>query len=117
MPSAASFSMIAYPRLLSAPDTDTPSLPQRPVGSPGFLVISIHESPPSVDLKRPLPGPPLDMLHGVRCASHRAAKMTFGFFGSIERSTPPVFSSLNSVRRQVLPPSLDLKMPRCGCGL
>src|SRR5688572_10885336 len=109
--------MIAYTRLPSAPDTDTPTLPHSPVGRPGFFVISIHESPPSVDLKRPLPGPPLDMLHGVRFASHNDAKITFGFFGSIDRSTPPVLSSLNSVRRHVLPPSLDLKMPRCGCSL
>ena len=36
--------------------------------------------------------PPLDIDHGVRNASQTAANSTFGFFGSIERSTAPLFS-------------------------
>ena len=56
-------------------------------------MISVHVSPPSVDLNRPLPGPPLDICHSLRYASHSAAYMTFGLCGSIEMSTAPVLAS------------------------
>ena len=87
-----------------------------PGGSPGLRVISVHVSPPSVDLNRPLPGPPLDIVYSRRNASHSAAYMTFGFRASIEMSTPPVCSSRKSVRFQVLPPSVLLKTPRSSLG-
>src|SRR3954470_473753 len=103
-------------RLESAPDTATPILPTRPDGSPGLRVISVQCSPPSVDLNRPLPGPPLDIWYSTRYASHSAARSTFGLWGSIAMSTPPVFASRNSVRRQVAPPSVLLKMPRSSLG-
>src|SRR5688572_9604761 len=87
-----------------------------PAGMPGLRVISVHVSPPSVDLKRPDPGPPLDIVNSLRNASHNAAYITFGLFGSIERSTAPVISLRKSTRRHVRPPSVLLKMPRSGFG-
>ena len=41
-------------------------------------MISVHVSPPSVDLNSPLPGPPLDIVYSRRNASHSAANMIFG---------------------------------------
>ena len=58
--------MTAKTRFGSTGETDTPILPITPFGNPGFRVISVHVSPASVDLKSPLPGPPLDIDHGVR---------------------------------------------------
>src|SRR5918998_1705067 len=56
-PSSASTS--AQTRPVFAGDTATPVRPMTPVGRPGLRVISVQLSPPSVDLKSPLPGPPL----------------------------------------------------------
>ncbi len=56
-----SFSISAYTRFELADVTATPMRPTRPLGSPGLRVISVHVSPPSVLLNRPLPGPPLDI--------------------------------------------------------
>src|SRR6476646_7906925 len=100
----------------SAPDTETPTLPQIGFGRPGFFVISVQCSPPSVDLNRPLPGPPLDSECGVRETSQRPASSTSGLFGSIDTSTAPVLSSRNIILRHVLPPSTVLKPPRSGFG-
>src|SRR6476469_1036405 len=99
-------------RLESAPETATPMRPTTPEGMPGLRVISVHVSPPSVDLNRPLPGPPLDIWYSTRYASHRAAKITFGFFRSRARSTAPVLLSRNRVFFHVLPPSALLNTPR-----
>ena len=77
-------------------------------GNPGLRVISVQCSPPSVDLYKPLPGPPLDIEYSTRKASQSAAYITFGLCGSIEMSMPPDFASLNNTRRHVLPPSVDL---------
>src|SRR6476660_6562610 len=99
-------------RLESAPEMATPILPSTPVGRPGLRVISVQRSPPSVDLKRPLPGPPLDIWYSTPYASHSAAKITLGLRRSIEMSTAPVFASRTSVFFQVLPPSVLLKTPR-----
>ena len=68
-----SASMFAQTRFEFAPDTAMPMLPQMPAGRPGFRVISVQWSPPSVVLKRPLPVPPDDSIHGVRPACHRPA--------------------------------------------
>ena len=57
----------------SAGDTATPILPMRPRGMPGLRVNSVHVSPPSVDLNRPLDGPPLHNCQGLRHASQVAA--------------------------------------------
>src|SRR3954466_5471856 len=100
-----SFSTSAYTRFESAPEMATLILPTSPCGSPGLRVISRHVSPPSVDLNRPLPGPPLDIWYSTRYASHRAANITFGLRRSICTSTAPVLLSRNSLRCQVLPPS------------
>src|SRR5512133_647003 len=107
-----SFSMIAYTRFASAPETATPIFPSTPCGSPGARVMSVHVSPPSVDLYNPLPGPPLDISHSLRYASHIAAYITLGLCGSIEISTAPVAGPLYNTLRQVLPPSVLLKRPR-----
>jgi hypothetical protein len=104
--------MMAYTRFVSAPDTDTPILPQSGGGSPAFFVSSVQVLPPSVVLNRPLPGPPLDSECGVRNTSHKPAYSTSGFRGSMLRSTAPVFSSRNSTRVQVLPASTVLNTPR-----
>ena len=42
-------------------------------GMPGFRVISVHVSPPSVLLNIPLPGPPEDIVYSLRKASQSAA--------------------------------------------
>src|ERR1041385_5792878 len=75
-----SFSTSAYTRVGSAEDTATPILPSMPDGSPRARVMSVHASPPSVDFHRLEPGPPLDICHSFRYASHSAAYITFGFF-------------------------------------
>ena len=50
-----------------ARDTETPMRPTSPSwGRPGKRVISVHVSPPSVLLKSPLPGPPLDIWNSLR---------------------------------------------------
>src|SRR5580765_8124994 len=104
-------------RFESAPDTATPILPSTPFGNPGLRVISIQCSPPSVDLNNPLPGPPLDIWYSTRYASQSAANITLGFRRSIATSMPPDFASLNSTFFQLLPPSVDLKMPRSSLSL
>src|SRR5919107_674136 len=91
-----------------------PIRPTTPEGSPGLRVISRHVSPPSVDLKRPLPGPPLDIWYSIRYASHSAANITLGLRRSICTSTAPVLLSRNSLRCQVVPPSLRLQTHRPG---
>src|SRR6266705_4163720 len=91
-------------------------LPTSPCGSPGLRVISRHVSPPSVDLYRPLPGPPLDIWYSTRYASHSAANITFGFRRSIATSAAPVLPSLNSTFFHVVPPSELLNTPRSSLG-
>ena len=90
--------------------------PTTPVGMPGRRVISVHVSPPSVDLKRPEPGPPLSILYSFRYACHSAAYRTFGFDRSTEMSIAPVLSSRYSTFRQVRPPSVVLNTPRSALG-
>src|SRR5262245_45312673 len=103
-----SFSMMAYTRFASAPETATPILPSTPAGRPGARVISVHVSPPSVDLNSPLPGPPLDIVYSLRYASHIAAYITFGLCGSIEMSTAPVLGPRSRTFFHVFPPSVVL---------
>src|SRR5688500_19919065 len=101
----------AYTRFGSAPDTDTPMRPMTPRGMPALRVISVHVSPPSVDLNSPLPGPPLDIWYSTRYASQSAAYSTFGFWGSTLRSIAPVLSLRKSVFFHVRPPSVVLTRP------
>src|ERR1700743_567338 len=89
-----------------------PILPTRPEGMPGLRVTSVQCSPPSVDLNRPLPGPPLDIWFSLRYASHIAAYMMFGFVSSISMSTAPVAGPRSRTLRHVAPPSVDLYTPR-----
>src|SRR5690349_21801816 len=103
-------------RVLSEPDTLTPIFPQTGAGSPGFFVSSVHLVPPSVVLKSPVPGPPLESEYGVRNTSHSPTYSTSGLFGSIARSTATVLSSRNSTRSHVLPPSFVRKTPRSEFG-
>ena len=86
----------------------TPIRPLIPLGRPGFSLMSVQVSPPSVDLYRPLSGPPLCMFQGLRRASNMAAKRMRGLLGSMEMSTAPALSLLKRTRSQVLPPSLVL---------
>src|SRR5688572_9553167 len=111
-----SFSISAYTRFGSAPETSTPMRPTTPVGRPGRRVISVHDSPPSVDLKSPEPGPPLSILYSFRYACHSAAYRIIGFVRSTEMSIAPVLSSRYSTLRQVRPPSLLLNTPRSALG-
>src|SRR5438094_6596792 len=100
--------MSAYTRLESAPEMPMLIFPTSPCGRPGLRVISRQVSPPSVDLYRPLPGPPLDIWYSTRYASHNAANTTLGLRRSIQMSTPPVLLSRNSFRCHVFPPSVLL---------
>ena len=68
---------------VGARDRDADLAPDR-LGQPGVLRQLGPVAPPSVVLKRPLPGPPLESECGVRNTSHRAAYSTSGFFGSID---------------------------------
>ena len=63
----------AYTRPEFALETASPIFPTTPdSGMPGFRVISVHVSPPSVLLNIPLPGPPEDIVYSLRKASHSA---------------------------------------------
>ena len=62
----SSASTIAQTRSGFAGETVMPTLPTIPLGKPGLRVISVQVSPPSVDLKMPLPGPPLSSVQGLR---------------------------------------------------
>src|SRR6185369_7009408 len=72
-------------------------------------------TPPSVDLNKPLPGPPLSRPHVCISSGHMPAYKTFGLFGSISRCAQPLFSSVNSTRVHVLPPSVVRNTPRSAC--
>jgi hypothetical protein len=72
--------------------------------------------PPSFEVKRPLPGPPLSRPQVLMSICHMPANSLRGFFGSIASSEQPVFSSTNSTRSQFLPPSVVRNTPRSGWG-
>ena len=79
-------------------------------------VRSSHVSPPFVDRKIPLPGPPLVKLHGCRSVSHAAAYRTRGLPGSMHRSAAPARSPRSSTRSQLSPPSVVRNTPRSSLG-
>ena len=64
---------MAHTRPGIAGEAATPIRPFTPSGRPRLHVRSAHVSPPSVDRKMPLPGPPLVKLQGCRIVSHVAA--------------------------------------------
>src|SRR6185437_1866419 len=105
-PESASTS--AHTRLGAAADTANPMLPITPLGRPGACVSSVQCSPPSLDLKMPLPAPPDDNNHGVRPACQSAAYRTSGLVGSSTSSMAPVESLRKRILRQCTPPSVDL---------
>src|SRR5438876_11709667 len=96
-----------------------PILPHSPAGNPLPLGPAQQESgricfqvrPPSVDLYKPPPTPPMGgyVLHGGRRVRHSAAKTICGLAGSIATSMAPVFSSLYKTFCQVAPPSAERK--------
>ena len=63
----------AHTRFEFTGETVTPIFPITPAGSPGLRVMFVHVSPPSVDLKSPLPVPPETSFHGFRYACQNAA--------------------------------------------
>src|SRR5208283_3959117 len=83
-----SASMTAHTRLGFAPETVTPMRPRIPSGSP-WPLSSFQVVPPSLERYKPLPGPPLSRLHGVRRACHSAANRMFELLGSNTTSKPP----------------------------
>src|SRR6267378_2746678 len=83
---------------------------------PSLRVISFQVSPPSVDLKSPDRGPPLDMYDGPRRACQIAAYRMRGLAGSMARSIAPAESERNRILSQVLPPSFERNTPRSGFG-
>src|SRR5580704_3418720 len=88
-----SASTTAHTRLGLAPEIVTPMRPLMPSGKPCSF-ISFHVVPPSAERYRPLPGPPLSMLHGVRLACHSAANKILELVGSKVMSMAPVLVSL-----------------------
>src|SRR5207237_1270849 len=105
-PAESGASTLAYTRREFAGETATPILPNAVLGSPGFALMSVHVSPPSLDFHSPLFPPPAVIPHGKRWMRHIAANRMRGFAGSIARSIAPVESSTNSTCRHVLPPSV-----------
>lgn len=83
-----------------------------PIGGAGRPLprSRVHVSPPSRDMKMPLPGPPLSRPHWLTTTCHIPANSTRGLFGSITRLEAPVFSSTNRTFCQVAPPSFVRKM-------
>src|SRR5688572_6361924 len=102
-------------RLGFAGDTAIPIFPVTPRGKPRAVRDKfVHVAPPSVDLCKPLPRPPDDISHGVRCACHVATYRMSGFVGSSWMSITPVESLTNSTLLNVRPPSVVLNRPRVG---
>ena len=65
-------------------------------------------APPSVDLYKPLPAPPLITFQGNLPCSHMAAYNMLGFFASIDNSAQPVLSLMYKIFFHVVPPSVLL---------
>src|SRR5206468_11183786 len=104
-------STTAQTRFGFAPDTVTPMRPNTVSGRPCAL-ISFQVVPPSAERYRPLPGPPLSMLQGVRRACQSAANKILELLGSNVMSIAPVFAFLYRTFSQFLPPSRVRKTPR-----
>src|SRR6266404_3020079 len=111
-----SASTTAHTRFGFAPETVTPIRPKTASGRPCAL-ISFQVVPPSAERYRPLPGPPLSMLQGVRRACQRAANKILELLGSKVMSIAPVLTSLYRTFSQVFPPSRVRKTPRTSLSL
>src|SRR5262245_31745238 len=90
------------------------TLPTRSSGKPSLT--RDQWSPPSVVLNTPpsAAGPPLMIVHGLRCARHAAAYTSLGFDQLIATDTTPVWSLRKSTFSHVAPPSLVRYTPRSG---
>src|SRR5436305_12558529 len=90
------------------------TFPIRSSGSP--LPMCDQWSPSSVVLYTPpsLAGPPLMIVHGLRCARQAPAYTSLGFDQLIAIDVTPVCSLMNNTFCHVLPPSLVRKTPRSG---
>ena len=107
--------MIAYTRLGFDRANAIVTFPIVWVGSP--LPLSFFQvSPPSLDVNRPLPGPPLSRPQVFISSCHMPAKAMRGLLGSSTTSEQPVFLSTKRTLSHVLPPSAVRKTPRSGCG-
>src|SRR3954462_5429928 len=92
----------------------------RPYGfEPRPFGTSVHVFPPSALRRKALPlgasapSPPDRNVPPLRRKSHRAAKSTSGFFGSIETLEHPVERfGPRKICDHVFPPSAVLKIPR-----
>src|SRR5438093_3584943 len=100
-----------FERAISSPMRPMMGLTGRPL--PDSFV---HVFAPSVVFHKPLPGPPPLKPQGVRRRWYDAAMSTSGFDGFMATSVNPVFSSMNFVFVQVLPPSVVLYSPRSWFG-
>src|SRR4030095_3218154 len=98
---------VTHTPLSLAGDMASPILPLRPLGRPGLFVMSVQVSPPSVDLYKPLSGPPLLSPQQSRRACQTAANRRRGLLGSKDRSAAPASALLQSTCSQVLPPSVE----------
>ena len=90
--------------------TAMPMRPLSPAGNPLSALLQV--TPASVDLKRPLPGPPPLNANPLRRRWYVAAKSTLASRGSIAISVAPVSESTNSVLVHVRPASVVLNAPR-----
>ena len=113
-PESASTS--AQTRSWSRGETARPIFPMIPLGRPLLRVISVQLSPPSVDLKTPLPAPPDTSSQGRRTACQSPAYRIRGLTGSSARSIAPVLSFRYRTLSHVLPPSLVRNTPRVAFG-
>ena len=88
--------------VLGVRQTDSPKLSE---GRPELRVISSQVSPPSVDLKMPLFGPPAFNPQVRRIASKVDAYRTSGSWPHMTKSITPACSCLKRICFQVCPPS------------
>src|SRR5687768_5443880 len=91
-------------------DIASAHLPVMRVGKPRPVIL-FHVAPPSREVKRPLPGPPLSRPQVRISSGHMPANRIRELFGSITRSEHPVFSSVNSTRSHVVPPFVERYTP------
>src|SRR5690349_20901798 len=104
--------MIAYRRLLFTGDTVMPEIPHVPLGKPFAFEIFSQVSPPSLLFHNAEPSPPLDNSYGFRWTRQVEAYKMRELLGSMMRSTAPARSLTNKTCFDVLPPSMDLYIPR-----
>ncbi len=90
-------------------------LPTSFLGNPLSLSL-FHDNPPSIDLKTPLPGPPLTLIHVLSFNCQAPANKILELLGSITISDIPVLSSIYKVCFHVTPPLSLIYTPLSFCG-